>query len=76
SGSYIVKTDLEIIMTLCPEFANAVFEACNDVEIQGGLIYQFYPDVQSLMDYVALYASNFAYLMTLEYQTFNITIAP
>ncbi|CAI7777091.1 unnamed protein product, partial [Closterium sp. NIES-54] len=76
SGSYIVKTEAEIIMTLCPEFANTVYEACNDVEILGFPMNQFYPDVQSLMVYVALYASNFAYLVDQVYQNFNITIAP
>ncbi|CAI5526069.1 unnamed protein product [Closterium sp. Naga37s-1] len=72
SGSYVSKSPSgEFMMTVCPEFANATYDTCKDVEISGFALNLFIPNADAMMTMVV---SNVIAVMGVT--NFNITIAP
>ncbi|CAI5532683.1 unnamed protein product [Closterium sp. Naga37s-1] len=72
SGSYVSKSASgEYIMTVCPEYANATYDMCKDVEISGFALSGLVPDANAMMTMIV---SNVIAVMGVT--NFNITIAP
>ncbi|CAI5929383.1 unnamed protein product [Closterium sp. NIES-65] len=72
SGSYVKKSPTgEIILTVCPEFAQATYDSCKDVEISGFALNLIIPTAEAMMTMVV---SNVIAVMGVK--NFNISVAP